>query len=70
MFNQLERVVVRRIFLQINVTDKKRDLYIKDLLEQIDTVFQDPCTKEKALSTLNYIKQENIPLNEFLSQFN
>ena len=35
----------------------------------MDTAFQDPYTKEKALSTLNCMKQGNTPLNEFLSQF-
>ena len=56
MFSQLERVTVKRIFLQINIVDKKGDLYIKDLLEQIDIVFQDLYVKEKVLFTLNYIK--------------
>ena len=69
MFSRLEGAVVRRIFPWIDIVDKKRDLRTKDLLEQIDVVFQDPRAKEKALSTLNYTKRGNTPLNEFLSQF-
>jgi hypothetical protein len=69
MFSRLEGVAVRRIFLWIDTADKKGDLHTKDLLEQIDTAFQDPRAKEKALSTLNCMKQGNTPLNEFLSQF-
>ena len=69
MFGRLEGLAARRIFLWIDVADKKGDLRTKDLLEQMDAAFQDPRAKEKALSTLNCTKQGNTPLNEFLSQF-
>ena len=70
MFGRLEGTATKRIFPWIDVTDKNGDLCTKDLLEQMEAAFQDPYTKEKALSILNCTKQENTPLNEFLSQFN
>jgi hypothetical protein len=69
MFRQLERVAAKRIFPWINTADKEGNLCTEALFQQIDLVFLDPCTKEKALSKLNCTKQGSTPLNNFLGQF-
>lgn len=49
---------------------KKGQLIVDGLFEQIGSAFRDPRCQQKALSQLNKTRQGTRPFNEFLNEFN
>lgn len=67
-FNHLEGKAAARVFPWMSTYDSTSSLSLKNFYQQLKTVFEDPTRKEKALTRLNTLRQNNRPFNDLVSE--